>query len=420
MDVSLYKHCSKCDKVYPKLKGFYPNKARYDGCSIYCRLCDTIKKKPRALKAQREAVVKLLGAMCIECGYRADIRALQIDHINGGGNAERKSHKSSNNYLKSISDNIALQKHQILCVNCNGIKMSVNSEWKTPAKLAMPDEILGDLRDLVISERKKRTSRKRKLNDEQVADILLRLGTESQTSLGKRFGVHQTVISAIKCRTFYKNPRQLSVEADLYKMCITCKKVYPRLGGFCKDVKRKDGVYMNCRTCHNALNARFSARADREKAVMLLGGKCVNCGYDKNIRALQIDHVNSNGHQDKRDINSFRAYYKKILANINSGEYQCLCANCNAIKRHTHGEWSSIFAPMPEEITAELRDLVLAAKAPNGGRFINGQPAHNTKISKEVAAVIRERLKTELGSTLAKEYGVSQSVISDIKHKKTA
>jgi hypothetical protein len=70
------------------------------------------------------------------------------------------------------------------------------------------------------------------------------------------------------------------------------------------------------------------------KAIFLVfGNKCGKCGFD-NPLALQIDHINGGGGKEKRNGN--RWYYKKILAEITSGNprrYQLLCANCNWIKK---------------------------------------------------------------------------------------
>lgn len=73
----------------------------------------------------------------------------------------------------------------------------------------------------------------------------------------------------------------------------------------------------------------------RPRCIELLGGRCVVCGYDTDIRALQIDHVNSDGSSDRKgpEKKSGGSYYHYILKNIASGRYQVLCANCNAIKR---------------------------------------------------------------------------------------
>jgi DNA-binding XRE family transcriptional regulator len=372
----------------------------------------------RGLRHKRESIVRKMGAKCVKCGYDKDVRALQIDHIDSDGKADRAKFKNSTHYYYSIFINPDATKYQILCVNCNRIKMHTDSEWQPPDKTPMPKEIMGELRNLVIQNQKKRTSSKRKLTDDQADEILERFRCgETQTALGKEFGISQTAISAMILGKFYKYSSQKDLTISQYKQCSSCKKVYLKESAFTKDTSRKDGYYSNCRECHGKLTFKNGSRFAREHAIQLLGGKCVECGYNKDVRALEIDHVHSDGYQerDNRKVH-LRSYYKNILANIDSGNYQCLCANCNALKRHTHGEWNLEFEPMPEEITGELRDAVIAAKAPAQGRFLKGVSAINRKISSELAKEIKERLKLgELGSKLAKEYGVSQSTISHIK-----
>ena len=78
----------------------------------------------------RTALLGLLGDKCIKCGF-SDTRALQVDHINGGGSRERteKGSRAGNNYyiLKEIMCG-KLGKYQLLCANCNWIKRSENNE----------------------------------------------------------------------------------------------------------------------------------------------------------------------------------------------------------------------------------------------------------------------------------------------------
>ena len=73
------------------------------------------------------SVFDILGFKCIKCGFN-DIRALQIDHINGGGAKELKSF--TRNKYASILTNISngSNQYQILCANCNWIKRSENNE----------------------------------------------------------------------------------------------------------------------------------------------------------------------------------------------------------------------------------------------------------------------------------------------------
>lgn len=80
----------------------------------------------------------------------------------------------------------------------------------------------------------------------------------------------------------------------------------------------------------------------REQLLDALGRKCARCGYDTDVRALQIDHVNGGGCKERKDFPSRDAYYNHILQHAEDGSYQVLCANCNVIKRleereHGHG-----------------------------------------------------------------------------------
>jgi RNase P subunit RPR2 len=82
------------------------------------------------------------------------------------------------------------------------------------------------------------------------------------------------------------------------------------------------------------LRQRDYRRALRVAAEDYLGGVCAHCGFDDR-RALQIDHVNDDGWDErKRDGPTwYQKMVKRILAGEGDGRYQLLCANCNWIKR---------------------------------------------------------------------------------------
>lgn len=74
----------------------------------------------------RKETLDMLGGKCIQCGF-ADYRALQVDHINGGGHAERKLQGYDVNIVfRNVRDN--RDKYQLLCANCNVIKRIINKE----------------------------------------------------------------------------------------------------------------------------------------------------------------------------------------------------------------------------------------------------------------------------------------------------
>ena|ERR1035437_270351 len=78
----------------------------------------------------RDAALSALGGKCIRCGF-ADSRALQIDHVWGGGLAELRvfgQHQSGyygrGGYLEHVIQEVHSGKYQLLCANCNWIKRS--------------------------------------------------------------------------------------------------------------------------------------------------------------------------------------------------------------------------------------------------------------------------------------------------------
>ena len=77
-------------------------------------------------RALRRQVNEYLGGKCLHCGFN-DPRALQVDHINGGGMAERRSMNMAQTvlYRKILS---GAPGYQLLCANCNWIKRVEQSE----------------------------------------------------------------------------------------------------------------------------------------------------------------------------------------------------------------------------------------------------------------------------------------------------
>lgn len=76
----------------------------------------------------RYQLFDVLGHTCVKCGF-VDKRALQIDHINGGGMEDRKNKGSATAMYKYYVEHpeLAKERLQVLCANCNWIK---RSEWK--------------------------------------------------------------------------------------------------------------------------------------------------------------------------------------------------------------------------------------------------------------------------------------------------
>lgn len=149
-DISFKRRCYKC-KVTKNSDEFYGNRSNKTGINTSCIECDrayaqekyrkyngkyvknwydnnrkTIALKRQALRQQRRLeIINHLGGSCKKCGF-TDIRALQVDHVNGGGNKERRLSIAS--YYRRIMED-ETGKYQLLCANCNWIKKIDNKEY---------------------------------------------------------------------------------------------------------------------------------------------------------------------------------------------------------------------------------------------------------------------------------------------------
>lgn len=74
---------------------------------------------------RRRKVRELLGGKCARCGF-SDVRALQVDHVNGDG-WKQKRLDPLDIYVDVLRKNGA--GYQLLCANCNWIKRHENREW---------------------------------------------------------------------------------------------------------------------------------------------------------------------------------------------------------------------------------------------------------------------------------------------------
>lgn len=83
----------------------------------------------------RNSILEMLGKSCIRCGFD-DVRALQIDHVNGNGHIQRKEKKGKFVYKIILEEILAGSKdYQVLCANCNWIKKNENNELPYRSKV---------------------------------------------------------------------------------------------------------------------------------------------------------------------------------------------------------------------------------------------------------------------------------------------
>jgi hypothetical protein len=82
-------------------------------------------------------VIAHLGSKCKVCGF-SDWRALQIDHVNGGGSKQLRSGESFVRYYRRVLQTVPGEDFQLLCANHNWIKRYENKEGFGPRILLCP------------------------------------------------------------------------------------------------------------------------------------------------------------------------------------------------------------------------------------------------------------------------------------------
>jgi hypothetical protein len=145
--------------------------------------------------------------------------------------------------------------------------------------------------------------------------------------------------------------------------CHQCRKD-KALSEFHSRADRGRGHETRCKDCHAQWSSQF-AQGIRTQVLAKFGGKCSACGFSDR-RALQLDHVNSGGSRECREIGTV-GVMRRALADT-TGKYQLLCANCNWIKRWEKNEMRRTL-PVPKVIAtvdgiAALRLFVSGVSMP--------------------------------------------------------
>jgi hypothetical protein len=103
----------------------------------------------------------------------------------------------------------------------------------------------------------------------------------------------------------------------------------------------KNKIIMNqYRKNHRKLHGSTSKRR-RLDLIKILGGKCIICGYDNNVRALCVDHINGKGSVERKTFGSLLKFYRFYVNNPDKAKQilQVLCCNCSAIKMEEKKEY---------------------------------------------------------------------------------
>jgi len=119
------------------------------------------------------------------------------------------------------------------------------------------------------------------------------------------------------------------------KQCPKCKETKPETKEYWyMRPDRNDRTQAYCKAC-NHQNTLDRQRAFKQKLVDYKGGKCVCCGYDKYIGAMDFHHLDPTQKDfnfSKYRLTSFEKNKETILAELD----KCIlvCSNCH---REIHG-----------------------------------------------------------------------------------
>lgn len=132
-DLGLNKRCARCKET--KLKElFRSDNSRKDGFHPWCKACDTeylksrkhryqANKNKRARELHKEQRLRVLqhysraAIPYCACCAESYLEFLGIDHINGGGNQDKKIHKC--NFYTWLEKRGYPEGFRVLCHNCN-------------------------------------------------------------------------------------------------------------------------------------------------------------------------------------------------------------------------------------------------------------------------------------------------------------
>jgi hypothetical protein len=86
------------------------------------------ESRRKARNKKRQFILDFFGGKCVKCGF-SDPRALQMDHKNGRKGEKRLGNIDKRYRFVRDFPKEARKIYQMLCANCNFIKMEENGEY---------------------------------------------------------------------------------------------------------------------------------------------------------------------------------------------------------------------------------------------------------------------------------------------------
>lgn len=159
----------------------------------------------------------------------------------------------------------------------------------------------------------------------------------SSYDIANHLGISQTTIRYWLDKFQLKTNSTWSIKRKKIKQEIESGNYTCKLCGVSKAItnenfyKRTNGIFHRwCKDCNNRITYKKQVQRKKE-AVDYKGGKCIVCGYNKYIGALDFHHLDPS--KKEFNIGRLRAYtFTKIKSELD--KCVCVCRNCHAEIHH--------------------------------------------------------------------------------------
>jgi len=167
------------------------------------------------------------------------------------------------------------------------------------------------------------------------------------------------------------------------KLCRECTNT-KRRERYSTDEEYRHNLITKTKTNYNPEQHKKLYHYHRRQAFKVLGGyTCQSCGFD-DPRAQQIDHIENDGYQRRKDGELGQALYRRVVKTEGKG-FQVLCANCNWIKK-------AEFEGRTLEYYWEEEFGDFEPKRPDQQCKVNPEEAFSAFTTEEPASEVRRRL----------------------------
>lgn len=173
----------------------------------------------------------------------------------------------------------------------------------------------------------------------------------------------------------------------------------------------------------NSITKFYQVR--KQRIVYTMGGKCALCGYDKNVYALDMHHIDPK----EKDFNIADTNKYHTWEELSTEMQKCilLCANCHREVHYSlnQGNKLELRTSYNQERSNEIRNIIIQEKTKIkhfcldcgneisrwGQRCQKCAELHNRMVERPSRELFKREIRTIPFTVLSKKYGVSDNAI---------